>query len=347
MESEAATDAPLVLVADDLPASREFLTDVLTRDGYRVVAVEDGEAALEAVDRAHPDLVLLDVMMPGLGGFAVCESLKHDPATRLIPVVLITALHERQHRLYAINVGADDFLSKPVDLHELRARVRSLLRLKRYTDDLDSAEAVILSLALTIEARDSCTDGHCQRLAQYASGVGQALGMTEADVKALVHGGFLHDLGKVGIPDGILLKPGSLTAAEFEVMKTHTLIGDRLCGELQSLARVRPIIRHHHERLDGSGYPDGLRGDDIPLIAQVIGIVDVFDALTTTRPYRSALAHAEAFSELYREAALGWRRRDLVDAFEKAFTAGHLTTALPDGIAQRLQAFARQPGSAV
>ena len=233
----------------------------------------------------------------------------------MIPVVLVTSLDDSASRIRGIEAGADDFVSKPFNPLELRARIRSLLRIKCYSDDLESAESVIVSLALTIEARDSTTGGHCQRLARYGSALGRALGLDEDDVSALARGGFLHDVGKVGIPDAVLLKRGPLTPDEYELIKAHTVIGDRLCGELRLLRRVRPIVRHHHERLDGSGYPDGLRGDAIPLVAQIMGIVDVFDALTTERPYRAALPVAWAAEELRREVARGWRRADLVATF--------------------------------
>jgi putative two-component system response regulator len=304
-----------VLVVDDVDANRQLVKALLTRDGYQVDAVVDGGAALDHVRRDPPDLVLLDVMMPAPDGFDVCRALKQDPVTRLIPVVLITALQQSEDRIKGFEAGADDFISKPFNAHELRARVRSLLRIKRYTDDLDTAEAVIVSLAMTIEARDRYTDGHCQRLARYASRLGQAIGLGDDDIAVLERGGFLHDLGKVGIPDAILLKPGPLTPAEYALMQQHAVIGDRLCGELRSLRRVRPIVRHHHERLDGSGYPDGLRGDAIPLLAQIMGVVDVFDALTTERPYRAALPVASAVEELRKEVARGWRRAGLVDTF--------------------------------
>jgi putative two-component system response regulator len=304
-----------VLVVDDVEANRQLVKALLTRDGYEVEAVVDGATALDHVRRDPPDLVLLDVMMPAPNGFDVCRALKQDPVTRLIPVVLITALQQSEDRIKGFEAGADDFISKPFNAHELRARVRSLLRIKRYTDDLDTAEAVIVSLAMTIEARDRYTEGHCQRLARYASRLGQAIGLGDDDIAVLERGGFLHDLGKVGIPDAILLKPGPLTEAEYALMQQHAVIGDRLCGELRSLRRVRPIVRHHHERLDGSGYPDGLRGDAVPLLAQIMGIVDVYDALTTVRPYRSAIPVAAACAELAAEADRGWHSRDLVDVF--------------------------------
>jgi putative two-component system response regulator len=189
------------------------------------------------------------------------------------------------------------------------------VRLKRYTDDLDSAESVIMSLALVIEARDAYTDGHCQRLASYATLFGTALNLSEEEIGALFRGGYLHDIGKVGIPDAILLKAGRLTVSEYEQIKSHPVIGDRLCGELRSLRQVRPIVRHHHERLDGSGYPDGLKGDDIPLLAQIMGIVDVYDAITTKRPYKSAGTSDEAHAELLHEVQRGWRHKGLVETF--------------------------------
>jgi putative two-component system response regulator len=315
LTAELAVSAGRIVIADDLPASLDLFERLLQQDDHVVLRARDGEEALALAAVADPDLVLVDVMMPGLNGFEVCRRLKGDPRTRLIPVVLITALQDTADRVKGINAGADDFLSKPVNAPELRARVHSLLRIKRYTDDLDSAEATVLSLARTIEARDQYTDGHCRRLASYALGFGRSLGLSDTELAALVRGGVLHDIGKVGIPDAILLKAGPLTPAERDQMQQHTVIGDHLCGSLRSLRAVRPIVRHHHEHFDGSGYPDGLRGDEIPLVAQVMSVVDVFDALTTTRPYRQPMTVAEACDALEEEAARGWRHPDLVKAF--------------------------------
>ena len=198
---------------------------------------------------------------------------------------------------------------------ELKARVRSLMQLKHFTDELDSAEVVLKSLALMIEARDAYTQGHCERLARYATRLGERLGLPPEDLLALAKGGYFHDIGKIAIPDCILLKPGPLTPEEFEKMKEHPVIGERLCGDLRALHHVRPIVRHHHERQDGSGYPDGLKGDEVPLLAQIIGIVDVYDAITTTRPYRAALSPETAIAALREEVARGWRRDELVETF--------------------------------
>jgi cyclic di-GMP phosphodiesterase len=313
-----------ILVADDLDANVRLLQQLLERDGHTVRAVSNGADALAAVRDEHPDLVLMDVIMPQVNGFDACLEIKRDPSTRLIPVVLVTALNNTVDRVRGIEVGADDFVTKPFVAVELRARVRSLLRIKGYTDDLESAESVILSLAMTIEARDPYTEGHCQRLAAYAVTLGQALNLPEDDIVALNRGGFLHDIGKIGVPDGVLLKAGRLTAGEREVIERHTNVGDRLCGSLRSLKRVRPIVRHHHERFDGTGYPDGLKGDEIPLLAQLLSIVDIFDALTTERPYKDAMEPAAACTELLREVEHGWRRRDLVEAFIELVRNGRL-----------------------
>lgn len=304
-----------VLIVDDQPSNVAIVQKLLATEGYEVLTAESGEAALRIMAETPADLVLLDVVMPGLGGLEVCRRLKSEPSTRLVPVVMLTALRAREDRIDGINAGADDFLFKPFDADELRARVRSLVRLKRYTDELDSAEAVIMSLALTIEARDPYTEGHCLRLARYAATLGRRLGLGADDLHALERGGYLHDLGKIGVPDPILLKPGLLTTAERDVVKRHTIVGDHLCGELRSLQGVRPIVRSHHERLDGSGYPEGLRGSEIPLLAQIMGVVDVYDALTTTRPYRSPVSSEAALAELEHEAERGWRDRDLVTEF--------------------------------
>lgn len=315
-------DHGTILVVDDLAPNRRLLERLLALAGYAVVTAADGDQALAAVADASPDLVLMDIRMPGRDGFSVCEAIKSRDATRLLPVVLMTGSTERADRVRAIEAGADDFLTKPVDEIELKARVRSLVRLKRYTDDLDSAETVILSLARTIEARDPYTEGHCERLARYAVIVGRRIGVSTEDLAALYRGGYLHDIGKIALPDAVLSKPGPLTDEERELMKQHTTVGDHLCGNLRALSRVRPIIRHHHERLDGSGYPDGLRGDAVPLLAQIIGVVDVFDALTTTRPYKPAVNVDEALGELRQDVARGWRDARLVDALAGAVTDG-------------------------
>jgi putative two-component system response regulator len=309
-----------VLVVDDEAPCAELLVELFALEGFDVQVAADGESALALIEGGAPDIVLLDIGLPGIDGIEVCRMIKQNPLTRLTPVVLVTGFRGRELRLAGINAGADDFVSKPFDADELKARVKSLTRLKRHTDDLESAESIIVSLALTVEARCPYTEGHCERLAKYSVALGKALGLSGEDVAALSRGGYLHDVGKIGVPDSVLLKPGRLTPAEFSLIKEHPVIGERLLGNLRSLAPVRPIVRHHHERLDGSGYPDGLRGDEIPLLAQIVATVDVFDALTTTRPYRRALGFDEAIKELRTDVESGLLSKRLVEVLADAVT---------------------------
>jgi len=314
--TEQIVHAPAsILIADDDATSSLFLRRLLTREGHNVSVVDTADGVMIACSSNPPDLVLIDLVAPQGRGFEICRQLKENTSTRFIPVVIVTSESDKQDKLKGIDAGADDFLAKPFDAAELHARIRSLVRLKRYTDDLESAEAVLLGLGATIEARDPCTRGHCQRLAAYATSLGRSLGLDDADLSALERGGFLHDIGKIAVPDSVLLKEGKLDPQESRVMQEHPVVGDALCSGLNSLRTVRPIVRHHHERLDGSGYPDGLKNTEVPLLAQIVSIVDVFDALTTERPYRSARPYGEAFEVLSAEASKGWRDRALVDAF--------------------------------
>jgi len=325
-----------VLVVDDLKTNVRMLEQALAKDGYTILTAFSGAEALLVVQRERPDLVLMDIRMPGRDGIEVCRQLKHDSATRLMPIVLMTGFSSAEDRIGAIEAGADDFLAKPVDVAELRARVKSLVRLKRYTDDLDSAESVIMSLARTIEARDPNTEGHCERLARFAVTLGAKLGLPEDDLAALHRGGHLHDIGKVAVPDAVLRKPGPLTDEEYDVIKRHPVVGDELLGSLRSMRRVRSVVRHHHERLDGTGYPDGLKGDSVPLLAQIVGVVDVYDALTSVRPYKPAWTPARAYEALREEVVKGWRRADLVELLISLGESGQLGvlwrgSVAPDG----------------
>ena len=304
-----------VLIVDDYAPNLRGLGQLLAHADYTVLTATNGRDALDSVRRDRPDIVLLDVMMPGISGLEVCAELKRDPQTRFTPIVLISAAQERQTRLAGLDAGADDFLNKPIDPEELQTRVRSLIRLKHLTGDLESAESLFLTLGRIIEARDPCTEGHCERLTDYATALGRRLELDQADLDALHRGAFLHDVGKIAIPDRVLLKKGRLTRAEYALMKQHPVIGDELCQTVRSLDTVRPIVRHHHERLDGRGYPDGLAGDAIPLLAQIVSIADVFDALTSDRPYRRALPTATAYQMMRADARGGWCREELLEAF--------------------------------
>ena len=307
----------IILAADDNEANRELLSDLLSAEGYRVVCAADGQQALARVDSDSIDPALLDVVMPRPTGFEVCQAMKSKPETRLIPVVLLTSLNSDSDRITGIMCGADDFLSKPVNKHELLARVHSLVRLKHFTDDLESAETVLFSLALSIEAKDPCTEGHCERLSKNSVALADELGLPDELKVALRRAGIVHDVGKVAVPDHILLKPGPLDSEEWKIMRQHPLIGERICSPLKSFRHVLPIIRQHHEKLDGSGYPDGLKGEEIALTAQIMQTVDIYDALSTARPYRKALSPKEAFAIIYSEVKKGWWNEELVNLLEK------------------------------
>jgi putative two-component system response regulator len=306
----------IILVADDNEANRELVFELLSAEGYQVVCAPDGQRERQAVDSGSIDLALLDVVMPSPTGFQVCQAMKSKPETRLIPVILLTSLNSDADRIHGIMCGADDFLNKPVNKHELLARVHSLLRLKQFTDELDNAETVLFSLALSIEAKDPYTEGHCDRLSKYSVALGEKLGLTQDLRVALRRGGLVHDIGKLSVPEHILLKPGPLTPEERKIMEQHTVIGEKICAPLRSFRHVLPIIRHHHEKRDGSGYPDGLKGEQIPLTARILQVTDIYDALTTDRPYRKALPVEKALAILREEVKRGWWDGSILDEFE-------------------------------
>ena len=306
---------PRILVVDDNEDIMWLMQELLATHGYDVTAVPDAAHAEIEILRRPPDLILSDVVMPGKSGYEFCRELKANPATRLIPFVLITGLSDRQDRLLGIESGADDFLNKPIFPEELFARVKSLLKLKEFTDELETAESVLCTLALSVESRDPYTEGHCERLAVNASDLGCHLGLDQESVVALRRGGYLHDLGKIAVPDEILKKGTNLTAEEWMVMKLHPATGETICRPLKSLRLVLPIIRNHHEHCDGSGYPDGLRRHEIPLLPRVLQVVDVYDALRTARPYKPALSHDQAALTMRQEARSGFWDEELVGEF--------------------------------
>ena len=298
-------EQPTILVVEDDAQIRDLLTEHLTLLSYAVVNAASAEEALQRLEETTPDLVLTDVHMGGMSGVDLCAKLKADQRFQLTPVIILTGQSDLDARVAGLAAGADDFFAKPFDLLEIRTRVAALMRLKFLLDQLERAENVITTLGLTIEARDPYTAGHCERLARYAVGLGKALNVDKAMLKALGLGGFLHDLGKIAVPDHILLKNGPLDAAERAVIEIHPVVGADLVNGMRTLDSVRPIIRHHHERFNGSGYPDGLKGEEIPFGARIMSVVDVYDALCTARPYKPALGHEVAIDILLQETEGG------------------------------------------
>ncbi len=301
MKQVSAEEKPRILVADDGRRNLQMMEALLITAGYDVTTASDGEETLHKIHEHPPDLVLLDVMMPRLDGYQVCARLKGDDKTRLIPVILIAPAEELEDKIRGIEAGSDAFLYRPVTWIELLARVESLLRAKRLNDELVSLENTIIALANAVEAKDPHAEGHIERVAAYASILSSEVRLPRREQQLMRRGAILHDVGKIGVGDSVLLKRGRLTDEEFEQIKIHPLVGEKICQPLQSRL-ILDVIRHHHERYDGKGYPDGLSGEDIPIAARIMAIVDTYDALTSDRPYRRRLSQKEALEVLRKEA---------------------------------------------
>ncbi len=285
---------PLILIVDDNATVVELLKSQLKPFQYRLDTAMDGEEALDKIRRQPPDLILLDLMMPRISGFEICRRIKSEKHTQFIPIIVITALTEQGDKLKAIELGADDFLVKPINRLELTTRIKSLLRMKLLHDDLDTSESILFSLAAALEAKDFYTSGHSERVSLLAVDIARKMSMSERQIEAIRRGGLLHDIGKIGVKESILLKPGRLTEEEMAHIRTHAARGYDICAPLKSLEPCLPIIRSHHERWDGDGYPDGIAGERIPLAARITAVADSYDAMTTDRPYRRGMTCDEA-----------------------------------------------------
>ncbi len=317
---------PTILVVDGDDLSRRLLKAVLKTESCHILETGRAREALSLLEQEVVDLIILDLMVPGMSGPEFCRSVKSDRRTQLIPILMITSIQGVENQVTGIDSGADEFLLKPLHPAVVRARIRCMLRNKAAIDSLEEAESILFALAQAIEQRDQYTAGHCERLARYSVSLGMALGLSRQQLLALHRGGYLHDIGKVAIPDAILHKNGRLTDDEWTVMKLHPVKGEEICRGMKSLKPVLPIIRYHHERWDGGGYPDGLRGEDIPLSARILQVADIYDALTTARPYKPALDSEKAFQVLDEEASRGWRDPELVFLFKQLHG-----TAISDG----------------
>ncbi len=299
-----------VLIVDDEESGRQTLESILEGEGYNIIMAENGPKAIEKAKAFLPDVILLDVMMPGMTGFEVCERIRNDPQVAEIPIIILTALDDRESLLTGLKAGADDFISKPFDRFELRARLIGITRLNRYhklvqereklqqahTSLLEAYEATIEGWSHAMDLRDHETEGHSRRVTELTIKLAKAFGMDDKELVHIRHGALLHDMGKIGIPDAILHKPASLTDEEWETMRKHPQFAYNMLYPVEYLRPALDIPYCHHEKWDGSGYPRGLKGEEIPLAARLFALADVWDALTSDRPYRSAWKKEDAFT---------------------------------------------------
>ena len=304
-----------ILLVDHTEINLRVLKGTLRDEKYRVLESHDPLEALVLLGRESVDLIIADLMMPGIGGLEFCRRVKGTPQTRLIPLLLLTSVQGLDIEVASLESGADEFLVKPVRPSVLRGRVEAMLRAKRTMDSLEEAGTILFALAQAVEARDKVTGDHCQRLASLSVALGSTLGLSQLQLQALHQGGYLHDIGKIAVPDAVLFKNGKLDEQEWETMRTHPIVGEQICRPMRSLGVVLPIIRHHHERWDGSGYPDGLSGEEIPILSRILQLADIYDALTSARQYKRAFTHDEAIGVLREEVAKGWRDPNLTEVF--------------------------------
>jgi putative two-component system response regulator len=342
--------ASTILILDSVEINRRVLRGMLKHGPHRIVESKRPSEAFEIIKSEKVDLIIVDLMMPEMSGTDFCRRLKNGRETRFIPILMLTSVAGVESEVAGISSGADEFLLKPVQPQVVRTRVRAMLRNKSLIDSLEEAETILFALAQAVEHRDKHTGAHCQRLAAYSMALGRMLGLPAADIRSLHRGGFLHDIGKICVPDAILFKPGSLTEGEWELMRQHTVAGERICKPMKSLAGVLPIIRNHHERWDGTGYPDGLRGEDITLLARILQIADIYDALISVRPYKQSFTHDQAVEIMREEARRGWRDRRLVNMFAQLSETELHTAAqeilTPVGLANMGRAIVREGGPA-
>ena len=312
---KSASQCAKILLIDPSAGSRRSMRSALGELEHEVIEACSTSEAIASIAMNSVDLVLINLLAPELGGTEFCRMLKKAPATRFLPIFIVAGFDDVDAEVGALEAGADEFLIPPLRPRAFRARIQASLRHKAMIQSLDDSETVLFSLAQSVEDRDPALGQHCQRLALMASAIGVAKGLPPRDISALQRGGYLHDIGKVAIPDSVLFKPGPLDDEEWIIMKSHTERGERICRHMRSLSDVLPIIRHHHERWDGSGYPDGLKGEEIPLLARILQIADIYDALTSARSYKRALTSEEALNVVLQEAKLGWRDPQVVELF--------------------------------
>lgn len=304
-----------ILLLDSVDINRRWIKGVLKAGPYRILECRTQQEAVDLLARETVDLIITDMMLPDFGSFEFFRRVKSSRRTCFTPILVITSVQGIENEVAVLQSGADEFLIKPIQPVVIRTRVQTMLRNRRLLDSLDEAESILFALAQTIEARDRETGNHCERLAALSVALGATLGLPQEDLLALYRGGYLHDIGKVAVPDSILFKEGSLSPADWDIMRSHTIQGELICRPMKSLAPVLPIIRNHHERWDGSGYPDGLAGEEIPLLARILQLADIYDALISRRSYKPAMSMPQAVELLTEEMRQGWRDPELVSVF--------------------------------
>ncbi len=312
---DEAPQAPVILLVDEVELNRRLIKALLKTSGYEILESQKPSEALALLADRKIDLVIVDQVQQEMSGPEFCRLVKRERTTQLIPIMITSSVQGLENEVAGFESGADELLIKPLQPALVRTRVRSMLRNKALIDSLDEAEAILFALAQSVEHRDRYTGLHCERLAAYSIALAQALGLNRRDQLALYRGGYLHDIGKVAIPDSILFKRGLLNDEEWKTMRLHTIRGEEICKPMKTLAPVLPIIRSHHERWDGTGYPDGIKGENIPLLARILQVADIYDALTTSRPYKPAFTHDHAVQLMLEEAQRGWRDPELVTLF--------------------------------
>lgn len=311
---------PRILIADDNEVNINLLQAQLSTQNYEIETARDGQEALDALSRSMPDLILLDIMMPKVDGYEVCRRVKDDLRSTFVPIIMLTALSDMSDKIKALEMGADDFLTKPFNQLELRTRVKSLLRIKQLYDELEDSTAVIAAMILALEAKDEYTRGHSERVSKLAVQLGKKVGLDDKTLKILERAGLLHDIGKIGMSETILHKQGKLTDDEIAQIKLHPALGYKILQPLKSMAPLLQIVRSYHERCDGKGYPDGLTRDQIPVEARVLAVADAYDSITSTRPYRQGVAPEEGLKRLASQVGTGQFDDDIVQSFIELMT---------------------------
>ena len=308
-------DKASILIVDDLNIHLELMEAIFEKEGCHVVTAHNADEALRLLEKSSPDLAILDVMMPGMSGYDLCKRLKEKSGARFFPIVLVTSLSELEDKIAGIEAGADDFITKPFKSIELTTKVRSLLKFKKLQEELDHSESVILTLAVALESKDPYTKGHSERVGNFSAEFAAFIGLPEKEQVIIRKAGIIHDIGKIGIGDHILHKSSILTKEEVIFIEQHAVIGEKICRPLHSLSVILPIIRHHHERWDGEGFPDGLKGEQIPVMARILSIVDTFDAMVSERPYRKPISVKKALKKMEEEENFGQWDPGLLEKF--------------------------------